>query len=238
MKFTAGERAIASGGWVTFATGASLVLHAGIAWAFLGMKASRGPSMPPFYKVELIAAPASPAPSAGVVAPPPTKAPPPTVKAPPRPKADEVAPVPAARQAPAEKRATPSVSDTKVSRMAPAPVAGGGAQGAQGTDVAQIRTEGIDFPFPGYLDNIVRQIKLRFDPPRNSGALKAEVMFLIKRDGTVDGFRFLQRSGSFQFDLEVQGAIDVARAHFGPLPAAFRDDVLPVVFAFDPRLIR
>jgi outer membrane biosynthesis protein TonB len=64
------------------------------------------------------------------------------------------------------------------------------------------------------------------------------VMFLIRRDGTVDGFRFIQRSGSFTFDLEAQGAVESAAQAFGPLPAGFREDVLPVVFSFDPRLIR
>ena len=135
------------------------------------------------------------------------------------------------------KLATPNVSDTRVKRDAPAPVAGGGERGGRGTDVANIRTEGIEFPYPGYLENIVRQIALRFRPPRGS-PLKAEVMFLIRRDGTVSGFRFVQRSGSFTFDLEAQGAVESAANAFGPLPAGFQDDVLPVMFSFDPRLIR
>ena len=102
---------------------------------------------------------------------------------------------------------------------------------------ANIRTEGIDFPFPGYLENIVRQIALRFEPPRGTN-LKAEVMFLIRRDGSITSVTFLQRSGSFTFDLEAQGAVEAAASKFGPLPSGFRDDVLPVVFSFDPRLIR
>ena len=137
----------------------------------------------------------------------------------------------------APKLATPNVSKKRVDRNAPAPVAGGGETGGKGTDVANIRTEGIDFPFPGYLENIVRQIALRFRPPRGS-SLKAEVMFLIRRDGTVSGFRFTQRSGSFTFDLEAQGAVESAAGAFGPLPDGFHDDVLPVIFSFDPRLIR
>ena len=65
-------------------------------------------------------------------------------------------------------------------------------------------------------------------------------MFLIRRDGTIDAFQFRQRSGSFTFDLEAQGAIESAATAkaFGRLPAGFRDDVLPVIFTFDPRLIR
>ena len=41
----------------------------------------------------------------------------------------------------------------------------------------------------------------------------------------------------YSFDLEAQGALEKAMAQFGPLPQGFPDDVLPVVFSFDPRLI-
>ena len=63
-------------------------------------------------------------------------------------------------------------------------------------------------------------------------------MFLIRRDGSISGLQFLQRSGSFTFDLEAQGAVEAASKKFGPLPTGFRDDVLPVLFSFDPHLIR
>jgi len=222
---------------VTVSVVASVILHAGIIAAFLALRPGRPPATPPVYRVNIVAA-APGAPAAGVVTPttPPTDVDKP---APPRPKTDEeVVPVPT--KAPpkrAPKLATPNVSKTRVDRNAPAPVAGGGERGGKGTDVANIRTEGIDFPYPGYLENIVRQIALRFRPPRGS-PLKAEVMFLIRRDGTISGFRFTQRSGSFTFDLEAQGAVESAAGGFGPLPNGFRDDVLPVMFSFDPRLIR
>lgn len=215
---------------------ASLVLHAGLVAAFLALRASPAPATPPIYRVHIVAA-APGAPAAGVVTPQVTPAEP-DVAPPPRPKTDEMVPVPSKtppRRVP--KLATPGVSKTRVNRNAPSPVAGGGERGGRGTDVANIRTEGIDFPYPGYLENIVRQIALRFRPPRGS-PLKAEVMFLIRRDGTISGFRFMQRSGSFTFDLEAQGAVESAAAAFGPLPAGFREDVLPVMFSFDPRLIR
>jgi protein TonB len=215
---------------------ASLALHAAIVAAFLSLKPARTPSAPPIYRVDLIAAAPGP-PAAGVVAP--TTPVVETEKpAPPRPKSDDVAPIltkTPPRRVP--KLATPSVSDKRVDRAAPAPVAAGGDEGGKGTDVANIRTEGIDFPFPGYLENIVRQIALRFRPPRGS-PLKAEVMFLIRRDGTISPVQFTQRSGSFTFDLEAQGAVESAATKFGPLPPGFKDDVLPVMFSFDPRLIR
>ena len=102
-----------------------------------------------------------------------------------------------------------------------------------GTEVATVRTEGIDFPFPGYLQNIVRQVTLNFKP-RNPGALKAEVFFLIRRDGSVTGFRIVTSSGNYAFDLEAQGAIEAAAGSFGALPSGFTDDILPVSFSFLP----
>ena len=211
----------------------SLVLHAGLLMAFFALRPERATIMPPVYRVNIVAAAAGPA-AAGLVAPTTPEADKP---APPRPKSDDVVPTPA-KTLPkrAANRATPGVAPKRVQRNAPAPTAGGGETGGHGTDVANIRTEGIDFPYPGYLENIVRQIALRFKPPRGS-PLKAEVMFLIRRDGTISGFQFTQRSGSFTFDLEAQGAVESAASAFGPLPTGFREDVLPVFFSFDPRLI-
>jgi protein TonB len=221
---------------VAAAAVASFGFHVLIVAAFLSLRPARPPVMPPIYRVNLIAAAPGP-PAAGVVTPT-TPVVEPEKAAPPRPKTEEIVPVQTKtppRRVP--KLATPSVSEKRVDRNAPAPVAGGGEEGGRGTDVANIRTEGIDFPFPGYLENIVRQIALRFQPPRGS-QLKAEVMFLIRRDGSIGAVRFVQRSGSFTFDLEAQGAIEAAAPKFGPLPSGFRDDVLPVMFSFDPRLIR
>jgi protein TonB len=99
-----------------------------------------------------------------------------------------------------------------------------------------VRTEGVDFPFPGYLQNIVRQVRLNFNP-RNAGALRAEVFFFIRRDGTITGFRFVTRSGNFAFDLEASGAVEAAARGFGPLPTEFPNDVLGVTFTFDPSRI-
>jgi outer membrane biosynthesis protein TonB len=65
-------------------------------------------------------------------------------------------------------------------------------------------------------------------------------MFLIHRNGSVSNVRFVTRSGSYPFDLEAQGAIEAAAAAraFGELPEGFPDDVLPVVFSFDPQVLR
>ena len=136
--------------------------------------------------------------------------------------------------------ATPSPTPTKQAPNTPAPRAGGGTEGGRGADVANVRIEGIEFPYSGYLDNIVRQIALRFEPPNRNAPLRAEVSFLIHRDGSVTAQRIVVRSGVYAFDLEAMGAVEAAGAAkaFGPLPAGYPDDVLPVVFMFDPSIIR
>jgi len=105
--------------------------------------------------------------------------------------------------------------------------------------VANVSIAGLNFPYPGYLANIVRQVAIRFTPPART-ALTADVAFLIHRDGSVSDVRVVRKSGSYGFDLEARGAVEAAgeaRA-FGRLPEGFKDDVLPVTFSFDPRVIR
>jgi protein TonB len=138
------------------------------------------------------------------------------------------APQPAAARAP-----TPATA---------APATASGATGPEGSttaggDAATIRTEGVDFPFPGYLRNLVAQVYQRWRPPASQSALVAEVFFYLHRDGSVTGLQFIRRSGSFGFDLEAQGAIEsAARAGaFGGLPDGYAADVLPVSFFFNPR---
>jgi protein TonB len=105
--------------------------------------------------------------------------------------------------------------------------------------VANVRSDGIAFPFPGYLNNIANQIILNFETtdPR---PLSAEVFFLIQRDGRVSDFEFRKRSGSSAFDIAARGAVEAAGRSrgFGPLPEGFRDDVLPVIFTFTPQMLR
>jgi protein TonB len=217
----------------------SAVLHSLAISVLVLSRSGGGAALPPMYKVELIAAPPG-LPAVGVVsnAPLPMDAAKPA-KAAPKP-VDKAIPIKAPKGRPVTTkptRATPTPASQKAT--AAAPRAGGGVVGGPGTDVANIRTEGIEFPFPGYLQNIVRQVRLNFSPTDKS-ARSAEVFFLIRRDGSTSGFRFLQRSGSYAFDLECQGAVEAASASkaWGPLPAGFMDDVLPVIFRFDPKTLR
>ena len=221
----------------------SALLHLLVAAGFLVSRGGKAVATPPTYRVSLVAAPPGPR-QIGVV----REAPPEPTPTPPAPAPTPISretPEPARMKAPtkakpvrAPKVATPNAG-APAAKATPAPRAGGGPTGGRGADVANVRTEGIEFPYPVYLQNVVRQIALQFKPSGN-GALRAEVAFLIRRDGSISGLKLVTRSGAFSFDQDAMGAVEAAaRANaFGPLPQGFTDDVLPVIFSFDPRLIR
>ena len=226
---------------LTGPVGVSLALHATlVVLVLLSFRKSEPQALPPIYKVNIVAAPPGPR-AIGTVQPEPAKAQPVTPPAPIPPKAatkEPAVPITKATPQKAAPRSTPVEKVAAPAPQLPAPRAGGGPIGGKGTDVATVQTEGIDFPFPGYLNNIVRQIALRFNPADANSGRRAEVRFVIRRDGSVVGIGFITRSGSYAFDLEAQGAVEAAAREFGPLPDGFRDDALPVVFSFDPRIIR
>jgi protein TonB len=233
----------------------SAILHAAVATLlFSSLKERKAVALPPMYRVEIVAAPPGER-AIGEVKTEPSRATTPvtqpsatqsTVKEMPLPTA-KAAPKKPARATPTEGKVSPSpkVSAPTTAKVTPqpkadAPKAGGGPTGGKGTDVATVRSEGIEFPFPGYLNNIVRQVALKFKPRNPAARLKAEVRFLIHRDGSVSDLTFIRRSGNFSFDLEAQGAVEAASTAraFGPLPEGFPDDVLPVVFSFDPAFLK
>jgi protein TonB len=217
----------------------SLLLHALLVALVLLFRPGPAPPSPPIYRVDLVAAPAGER-SAGVVKPAPAAPAEPTP--PVRPKtAPREMPAPDAK--PTKRAATPDATPMPPTQTKPAPtaapVAGGGETGGRGTDVVTVSTGGIEFPYPGYLENIVRQIALQFKPS-SRGALSAEVFFIINRDGSVPltSIRLVRRSGVYSFDLEAQGAVEAAAKSFGALPSGFSEDALPVTFRFDPRILR
>ena len=236
----------------------SALLHLGVVAALVVSRAPAHVPQPPTYRVNLVAAPPGPR-QIGVVQP----APPEPVPTPPA-AAPTPAPAPVARETPEPERmkapakakpvrtpkvATPNAgaaaakpakpTKAEPAKAQPVPRAGGGPTGGRGADVANVRTEGTEFPYPVYLQNVVRQIALQFKPDR-SGALRAEVAFLIRRDGSISGLKLVTRSGNFSFDQDAMGAVEAAARSnaLGPLPQGFTDDVLPVIFSFDPQLIR
>jgi outer membrane biosynthesis protein TonB len=220
----------------------SALLHASVVALALGTATARKVE-PPVYAVNLVAAPLPTnarrlAREAIPQAAPEPETAPAAKTAPPKP-AEKAAPIkPKAETKPAPKRATPAPSDASRekapktrSEAQPLP----GETPGTGSDVANLKIPGIDFPYPEYLRNIMNQVLRRWSPP--GGTLRAEVAFLILKDGTVRDIRFLTRSGNFSFDLEAQGAIESAgnAKAFGELPDGWDANMLPVTFVFEPR---
>ncbi len=201
---------------------------------------------PPVYRVDLVGAPPGPR-QAGVVTPAP--APSAQTAAPAASGAERAAPpekaLPSAKKAIAPPKATPSATPSRASgaknakvtsKTAPAITkAGSGAVGGKGADVANVKTEGIAFPFPGYLNNIVRQLTLSWSPRRVAASLVTEVKFVIRRDGSVSGIELVKSSGDRLYDSEAAGAVEAVGATrgFGVLPKDWKDDALVVYFTFD-----
>ena len=228
---------------------ASALIHVAAAAAIIFVK-SASIERPPVYHIELIGAagmkkqmgivgqqpaveppaPPKPAPAAA------ERPPEPVVKAPPKKSKEKPLPVP--------KKATPNVAKNKdagkqadakpIAKAAP-PVAGSGNPKGKGTDVTNMVSDGIPFPYPAYLANIVRQIHLNFSPPPGSAYI-TQVKFLIHRDGSVSDIVVLTSSGNREFDREATGSVEAAgnSGLFNALPAGFTPDVLPVFYTFSP----
>ncbi len=218
----------------------SLAVHVALVVGIL-LAARPGVSTGTVYAVNLVAAPAGPR-QTGIVndAAPLEKtdvAPPKRAETTPK----EVAPIRKPTKTKSSTSRATQTPDAKSARFDPKGVqkAGGGPVGGQGTDVAGIKTEGEAFPYPAYLQNIVNQIALRFDP-RQRQVLRTDVRFFVRRDGSVFGISVVKGSGVYGFDLEAKGAVESAASAnaFGPLPEGYADDVLTVIFSFDPTIIR
>lgn len=220
---------------------ASVLLHGAMIAAFVFMRPGMAPPGPPVYRVRLVAAPPGER-NTGVVqaapkVPPvqpvtPVKTTPPKVTAPvikPKPKPRP----PVATPTPVDKPAEPPKKTAE-----PAPTAGAGKASGQGADVANVDTHGIEFPYPEYTSRIVNQLIKYFG--EQSMTYVASVRFIIHRDGTVTGIEIVESSRNYAFDTRARGAVEAAgnAKAFGPLPAGFNEDILPVTFRFSPTLRR
>jgi protein TonB len=204
----------------------TLFIH-GVVGVLLFSSPTAQRKFPPTYTVRLIAAPAAELES--------RKAP----EALERPAEEKPAPVATKTPRSTVSRATPPPTRDRTQREAaprttpntqPLP----GERPSTGNDVATVSTEGIAFPFPEYLSNIVSQVLRRWQRPEQSTPLEAEVSFFVHRDGSVTDLQFIKRSGNFSFDLEAQGAVEEAGRFkaFGMLPDGWTADVLFVRFYF------
>jgi TonB family protein len=205
---------------------AGTILVHGAAVVTLLIAASSTPrSLPPTYAVSLVAAPIPTGTRQPAV-----EAPPPPAPAPPKAVA-KTAPAPAkpAAKTPAKPTAAPKTA----SPVTPLP----GETPGTGSDLANVKLDGKEFPYPEYLRNLVTQIYRRWARPVGNAALQAEVSFVILRDGTVRDIKVIASSRSYSFDREAEGAVEEA-AHakaFGPLPAGYAADYLQIGFLFTPR---
>ena len=138
--------------------------------------------------------------------------------------------------------ATPSPRVEAPKKADPAPAAGSTSAG-RGSDAANFVTPGIDFPYPYYINNIANVLIRQFNAIHSQrGAFRGMVRFTIRRDGSVDveSIGFVTRSGNYTFDQDMMAAVEAAAnaKAFGPLPAGFQEDILPVQFRFEPAVIR
>jgi len=105
-----------------------------------------------------------------------------------------------------------------------------------GDESVNVQLDGAVFAFPRYIQNIIRQVYRYWRQPTGARHLKAEISFVIERDGTVSDINWIRRSGNLEFDLEARGAVEAAGHNraFGPLPKKYSRDRLRVSFFFDP----
>jgi protein TonB len=220
----------------------SVLFHGAFVAAFFLLRPGAPPPSPPLYRVQLFAAPPGER-AVGVVqeqpAPVPETKP---LKQPPKPVATKPVPKPTPKSVPVVKQTTPTppAKTAPPKEASPAPTAGGGATGGHGADVANVETGGLEFPYQYYTANIIRQLILAFGQgaPQDS----ADVRFIIHRDGSVDvnNIQMVRSSRNYRFNQRVLGAVEqVADAKgFGPLPAGFREDILPVTVRFTPSMFK
>ena len=158
--------------------------------------------------------PPAPEPEATAPAPRPPPPPPPPRQEPP----DEPEPEPARQP----EQTTPSTG------REPDPRSPGG-------DNIDLQLRGVECPSAEYCENIVIQLQRYFRAPAGARG-EAEVYFVINRDGTIKDVRLLRSSGSASFRVAVMEAVEQAGRNdeFGPLPAGFNTDQLPVSFFFRP----
>lgn len=219
-------------GWAFVSTAA---LHVIAFWAVFVSPPLVRRSTVPVYAVHLVAAP-RPQPQ--------QRRAPETVERPaqqpapvsprPRPRRSSVAETPPPPTPQPQQELEPAPRSTPEQELAP------DVEPSTGSDPATVEIAGVEFAYPEYLRNIVAQVYRRWHRPSATVSLRAEVMFLVHRDGSMSNFQFVRRSGNFGFDLEAQGAIEAAANDhaFGELPAGYPADVLPVRFFFDPSKTR
>lgn len=225
---------------------ASILLHALIVVALVGL--SRVPDAPqqPVLTVRLAAAAqpsaqtakaavTSPAPPAAKVEPPPPapkkeepKKAPPALKnqetlfgQAAKPKAEPKTPT-EATPPPREEPVTPGATFAE-------PTSGIGLPGVGSAGVTGL--EGGDFPYTFYLERMVRLVGDNWMRPQTGADITAEIYFRIERNGTIRDARISKSSGNATFDRGALRAV-LEASPLPPLPGGYRDRYLGVHLTF------
>ncbi|HWV56750.1 MAG TPA: TonB family protein [Longimicrobiales bacterium] len=210
----------------------SIALHVLVLGGFIGSALAPREPLPEFivYRVELV----SPPPTEEGPPEPPTRQPEPprVMEQPQEPAPPEVQPVPVPPPPPPPEEPEPEAQAEPTPARGPEP----DPTARVGGENLDIRIDGAEFPYPEYLENIMRQAQRFFGAWTGTRGLSAEVYFVIRRDGSVEGIRILRSSGNFRFDLQAQAAIEAAGGQraFGPLPQGFQGDALRIAIEFQP----
>jgi periplasmic protein TonB len=174
---------------------------------------------------------------------PPTPTPPaPPAPTPPRQQTPAQQP-PRAQPQPPQQQARPAPPPPAPPRQEPsrqqAPQASTGPRPdptSAGGENINLQLRGVQCPTPDYCNNIIRQVNRYFRSPGGGAAGEADVYFVINRDGSISNLRLVSSTGGAGFRLAVMEAVEQAGINraFGPLPAPYGADQLPVSFYFRP----
>ncbi len=135
------------------------------------------------------------------------------------------------------KAQTQSALDKKVVSKPAKPAQGlnpkPGPVGGEGLNIVQ---DGVAFPYPDYLNNVIFRLSSSLRWQGQAANLTAEVGFYIKRDGSVTAIKVLRESGNDAFDLAAVAAVENAGRMkvIGPLPREWQGDRLAIRFTFVP----
>ncbi len=213
-------------GWLAIAL--SVAAHAGALVAVLASSLVARPAPVEFrvYEVDLVAGDLPEQPEVPQVATTIEEPEPEPEEPEPEPEPEQTVPSPAPqREAPRPERRPPPDAERENTERP-----------AVGSGDLTMQIEGLQSAYPDYYANIARQLN-RFFRWNEASRPSAEYTFYINPDGSVSDIRLLRTSGNIAFNLEAMGAIEAAgeRKAFGPLPAGFPYDRLPVSFYFEPR---
>lgn len=215
------------------AIAASIVAHVLIVGGAIAASLLSADPLPAFevYRVELVSPPPAEAgpdlpapPEPEMVAPPEPREPEPQLEPEPLPPEPEPEKRPRDEPPPKQERSEPEPSRGPE----PDPESPGGEN-------LEVQIDGKEFSDPAYLENITRQNRRYFRWGGDPG-LRACVYFEILRDGGTRAIEVIRPSGNFRFDLAARGAVEAAgsRKAYGPLPASWPHEYLPVAFYFTP----